>query len=213
MCVKRWKSTYLFLPSRLWLLCKAARRRWCWLCSSDMRALCSFISSLVLRWCFLTSSFISLYCFLCSRTKTFCCFSSSRVWASSSRKHTHTNYGCFWDNIHSSMNAHKVLKCHSYRWGRCEWCLRSLLLVSTSLITKNKFTCLITSFMNTEVTKVCKSLDIFQVFILFQKNKWKQDLQVLVDFYITIIFQYIYKNYNILIFTNSHTQLTQICWP
>lgn len=78
------RATYLFLPSRLWLLCRAERRRWCWLCSSDTRAVCSLISSLVLRWCFLTSSFISLYCFLCSRTKPFCCFNSSSVWASNS---------------------------------------------------------------------------------------------------------------------------------
>lgn len=79
------RATYLFLPSRLWLFCRAERRRWCWLCSSDTRAVCSLISSLVLRWCFRTSSFISLYCFLCSRTKPFCCFNSSTVWASNSK--------------------------------------------------------------------------------------------------------------------------------
>lgn len=83
--VEKTRATYLFLPSRLWLFCRAERRRWCWLCSSDTRAVCSLISSLVLRWCFRTSSFISLYCFLCSRTKPFCCFSSSSVWASNSK--------------------------------------------------------------------------------------------------------------------------------
>lgn len=79
------RATYLFLPSRLWLFCRAERRRWYWPCSSDTRAVCSLIISLVLRWCFRTSSFISLYCFLCSRTKPFCCFNSSTVWASSSK--------------------------------------------------------------------------------------------------------------------------------
>lgn len=142
MFVKRWKSTYLFLPSRLWLLCKAARRRWCWLCSSDMRALCSFISSLVLRWCFLTSSFISLYCFLCSRTKPFCCFSSSRVWASSSPKHRQTKLNtATLGSLHPARTFTRVYKSESYQWGRSEWCLQSLLWVSTSLAPQN--TCLI----------------------------------------------------------------------
>lgn len=181
MCIKRQKSTYLFLPSRLWLLCKAARRRWCWLCSSDMRALCSFISSLVLRWCFLTSSFISLYCFLCSRTKPFCCFSSSRVWASSSRKHRRKkkNYGHFWDNIHSSTNAHKGLKM-PFLPVRTLWMISSVLTVGFNEPDHQKQVNTFgrqfnESFSDTMSLNFHKFVQAWPVFLLFQKNE-NQDL-------------------------------------
>lgn len=74
---------------------------------------------------------------------------------------TQTNkakYGHVWVATPSS-NLHKGLKSESYRWGRSEWCLQSLMWVSTSLTTQNKFTCLIRRHFWPVI------------FILFQENK------------------------------------------